>query len=59
MGLIEKEKIYKKMIGKYGDILSKYIIFDMVLKYNNKYDIEKNVCLTYIEELEYNKNNNI
>ena len=31
----------------------------MVLKYNNKYDIEKNVCSTYIEELEYNKNNNI
>lgn len=59
MGLIEKEKIYKKMIEKYGNILSKYTIFDMVLKYNNKYDIEKNVCLTYIEELEYNKNNNI
>lgn len=58
MGLIEKEKIYKKMIEKYGNILSKYTIFDMVLKYNNEYDIEKNVCLTYIEELEYNKNNN-
>ena len=59
MGLIEKEKIYKKMIEKYGNILSKYAVFDMVLKYNNKYDIEKNVCLTYIEELEYNKSNNI
>lgn len=47
------------MIQKYGDILSKYTVFDIVLKYNNKYDIEKNICLAYIEEIEYNKNNNI
>ena len=59
MKMIEKEIIYKKMISKYGNILSKYTIFDLVLKYNNKYDIEKNICLIYIEELEYNKNNNI
>lgn len=59
MRMIEKEKTYKKMIQKYGDILSKYTIFDIVLKYNNKYDIEKNICLAYIEEIEYNKNNNI
>ena len=59
MKMIEKEKTYKKMIEKYGDILSKYTIFDIVLKYNNKYDIEKNICLEYIEEIEYNKNNNI
>lgn len=59
MKMIEKERIYKKMISKYGNILSKYTIFDLVLKYNNKYDIEKNICLIYIEELEYNKNNNI
>ena len=59
MKMIEKERIYKKMISKYGNILSKHTIFDLVLKYNNKYDIEKNICLIYIEELEYNKNNNI
>ena len=59
MKMIEKERIYKKMISKYGNILSKYTIFDLVLKYNNKYDIEKNIYLIYIEELEYNKNNNI
>lgn len=59
MKMIEKEKIYKKMIEKYGNILSKYTIFDIVLKCNNKYDIEKNICLAYIEEIEYNKNNNI
>lgn len=59
MKMIEKEKTCKKMIQKYGDILSKYTVFDIVLKYNNKYDIEKNICLAYIEEIEYNKNNNI
>lgn len=59
MRMIEKEKTYKKMIQKYGDILSRYTVFDIVLKYSNKYDIEKNICLAYIEEIEYNKNNNI
>ena len=41
MKMIEKEKTYEKMIKKYGDILSKYTVFDIVLKYNNEHDIEK------------------
>ena len=52
---MEKEKIYNKMIKKYGDLLSKYIIFDIVLENNNKYDIEKKICTIYIDELEFEK----
>lgn len=55
MNIKEREKIYNKMIKKYGDLLSKYIIFDIVLKNNNKYDIEKKICTIYIDELEFEK----
>ena len=52
---MEKEKIYNTRIEKYGDLLSKYTIFDIVLENNNKYDIEKKICNIYIDELEFEK----
>lgn len=55
MKMKEKDVLYKKLLKKYGDIISKYTIYDIVLKENNKCDIEKEICKIYIEELEYLK----
>ena len=55
MNIKEKEKIYNKMIKKYGDLISKYTIFDVVLENNNKHEIEKEICTIYIDELEFEK----
>ena len=51
----EKNKLYKKCLKKYGDILTEEYIFDEVLLGDDPYFIEANICTTYIEELSYNR----
>lgn len=50
-----KEKLYQESIKKYGKVLSKYLIRDIILEH----DIETAVTIlkeSYQDELEYNKN---
>lgn len=51
----EKQKIFEKMVSKYGDILSGQYISNVCQKNENAYEIEIEICKTYIKELDYNK----
>lgn len=55
MDIKAKNEIYKKLIKKYGDILTSLTIRDIVLSQNNAYDMEIEICKIYIDELDYNK----
>lgn len=55
MNIKEKDKLFKEMLKRYGHILSKYTIYDICLKGDNKFDIEIEICNIYIDELEYEK----